>query len=373
MKVGIDARLWAETGVGRYIRNLVEELQSLDKKNEYVLFIQSSDYTQVKKQITRKNWKIVKADFRWHSLAEQIKYPAVLYKEKLDLMHFPYYSLPILYLKPFVVTIHDLIIHHFSTGKASTLPYPLYLLKRAGYEIVLHQAVRRAKKIIAPLQVTREDIKLSLKVNKNKIIVTQEGFDQKISDGEVSANLIKKISDSKYFMYVGNAYPHKNVNTLISGFNEFKQTIGDKNVKLLLVGKDDYFYKKLKTDSTNDTIIFLNGVNDIDLYWLYQNALAFVSASSMEGFGLPPLEAMGSTCLVCVSDIPSFKEVCGRAAIYFNPKETSDIAKKMHQIYTMNGNIKKHYIKEGEKRLENFSWVAMAEKTLHVYESCISV
>ena len=49
MRIGIDVRLWNETGVGRYIRNLVTNLSAIDKKNEYILFIRLQD---------AKNWKL---------------------------------------------------------------------------------------------------------------------------------------------------------------------------------------------------------------------------------------------------------------------------------------------------------------------------
>src|SRR5882672_11359440 len=129
MRIGIDARLWNETGVGRYIRNLVANLAQIDKTNEYVLFVKTGFKI---KDLGFKNdkWKIVETDIHWHTLKEQLLFPAVLNKENLDLMHFPYFSHPIFYNKPFVVTIHDLIMNHSLTGKASTFPYPLYLMKR---------------------------------------------------------------------------------------------------------------------------------------------------------------------------------------------------------------------------------------------------
>ena len=143
MKIGIDCRLWNETGVGRYIRNLVENLLVLDTKNEYVLFMRSEDSKKCKVQGARP--KIIEVDIRWHSVEEQVKFPQVLNKENLDLMHFPYFSVPIWYKKPFVVTIHDLIIHHFPTGKASTLPKPLYTVKHLAYKHVSAQAIKKAK------------------------------------------------------------------------------------------------------------------------------------------------------------------------------------------------------------------------------------
>ncbi|HEY9665002.1 MAG TPA: glycosyltransferase, partial [Allocoleopsis sp.] len=158
MKIGIDCRLWNETGVGRYVRNLVDQLLKIDKKNTYILFVQSKDYEQINSQCSRFNVQLVKVDIRWHSLEEQVKFPKLLEKEHLDLMHFPYFSVPIRYKRPFVITIHDLILHHFGTGKASTLPAPLYKLKHAGYKYVLSQAAKHAQTIIVPLETVKKDV-----------------------------------------------------------------------------------------------------------------------------------------------------------------------------------------------------------------------
>src|SRR5260221_5744530 len=94
-KIGIDARLWNETGVGRYIRNLVAELEKIDTKNKYVLFVLSKDKETVQSSIVNSKWSIAIADVRWHSVTEQIKLSRILKKENLDLMHFPYFSVPL--------------------------------------------------------------------------------------------------------------------------------------------------------------------------------------------------------------------------------------------------------------------------------------
>src|SRR5260221_7777815 len=180
MKIGIDCRLWNETGVGRYIRNLVWELQELDKTNEYILFVEDKATVQITNQelnITNNNWKVVRTNIHWHSLDEQIKFPRILNRENLDLMHFPYFSLPIFYKRPFIVTIHDLIILHYPTGKASTLPLPLYYLKQFGYQRVLAHAVTQAKKVIVPLNAVKDDLSQTFHVSEEKITVTYEGMD----------------------------------------------------------------------------------------------------------------------------------------------------------------------------------------------------
>ena len=172
MKIGIDCRLWSETGVGRYIRNLVSELSKIDAKTIYVLFALDKDISSIKHQVLGRNFKIVAVDIRWHTIEEQLRFPQIISRENLDLMHFPYISVPIFYNKPFVVTIHDLIPYHFPTGEASTLFLPLYKLKSLGYEFVISAAAKKAKKIIAVSNATKKEIVDHLKVDLNKVVVT---------------------------------------------------------------------------------------------------------------------------------------------------------------------------------------------------------
>src|SRR6185369_7835758 len=364
MRIGIDGRLWSETGVGRYIRNLVWELQNLDKENEYVLFVTTGFKIQ-DLRLKNKNWKVVETDIHWHSVAEQTKFPNILYKENLDLMHFPYFSLPILYAKPFVVTIHDLIINHFPTGKASTLPYPLYMVKRLGYKFVMDHAVKNSQKIIVPLNSVKEDVIKEFDIPKEKVCVTYEGVESRIKNQESRKNTKYEIPDTKYFVYVGNAYPHKNLDFLIDGFGEFKKEFTD-DVKLILVGKDDFFYKRLRgrIERENiENIVLKHSVSDEELFALYANATAFVSASLMEGFGLSPLEAMSSSCPVLVSDIPSFREVCQDSAFYFDPKSVESLSHALDNVLSLDSKKRQEHIKNGLARVNDFSWKKMAEET----------
>lgn len=397
MNIGIDARLWNESGVGRYIRNLVEQLLIIDRKNSYSLFVLAKDKENIKHQISNikkswkleiRNWKLIGVDIRWHTLEEQLRFPSVLYRESLDLVHFPYVSVPIFYNKPFVVTIHDLIPYHFPTGLATTLPLPLYKLKLFGYKFIISQAARKAKKIITVSNATKNEVVDHLKVNSNKIVVTYEGADSKISKIKYQISKIQ-IKNKKYFLYVGNSYPHKNLDNLIEAFDLLyhpEQVFGFESnrdsdfrrndIKLVLVGKEDYFYKRLKEKVKNmgleKSVLFYGEAADEELLALYKNALALIIASLMEGFGLPALEAMANGCLVLASDTPSLKEVCKDAAIYFDPYNVEDIAKKMKIIYSNDINHYSDILEKGLKRAKMFSWKKMAVQTLKVYENCSS-
>ena len=388
MRIGIDCRLWNETGVGRYIRNLVLNLQKIDKKNEYALFVLSKDYSSIISHLSSLISHLVKSDIRWHTIEEQLKFPAIINKENLDLMHFPYFSVPIFYNRAFVVTIHDLIINHFSTGRASTLSDTVYKLKLLTYKLILKTAAQKAKKIIAVSNTTKKEITDHLNIDSSKIVVTYEGVDSALQNSKVkSENSKLQFKNQKYFLYIGNAYPHKNLERLLKGFSAFCHPeasaegshkilrSAQNDTRLVLVGKEDYFYKRLKKTVQQmnlfKNVIFMQDVTDEELSSLYKNALALVLPSLMEGFGLTTLEAMANKCLVLASGIPSIREICGDAAIYFNPFDIKDMTQKMKDVYLNNIYYLSNKKEKGLERVKLFSWERMAQETLAVYEQSV--
>lgn len=366
MRIGIDCRLWEQTGVGRYTKNIVLNLQRIDPRNQYILFVRQEDYKKIQAIITSPKWKIIETNIKWHSLSEQLKFPQIIRKEKLDLMHFPYFSVPVFYNKPYVVTIHDLIINHFSTGKASTLFYPLYLAKRQAYKLVIERAAKRAQKIITPSNATKQEIMEHFKIHENKIDVIYEGSNLKSQESR-----IKNQEFGKYFLYVGNAYPHKNLERLITVFKMLLNEQSD--LKLVLVGQKDYFYQRLEKENLSDKIIFYGKASDRELVELYENAICLVAPSLMEGFGLPVLEAMSLKCLVFASDIPSFREVAGDTAIYFNPQDKNDIYLKLKEVLTIDEKQKQEKVEKAYAKSQHFSWEKAGEQTLNIYESSFSL
>ncbi len=371
MRIGIDCRLWSETGVGRYIRNLVENLLLLDRTNDYVLFVRSVECENIKRQVskTENKWKVVPVDFRWHTITEQIRFPSILNSQQLDLIHFPYFSVPLFYNKPFIITIHDLILHHHPSGEASTLPQPLYVTKLLAYKFIINQAAHKAQKIITVSHATKKEIVDHLGISDNKIAVVYEGVEEKFL--RESPNTTDR-QNAKYFLYVGNAYPHKNLNYLLIAFKEFSKCYPE--VRLVLVGKNDFFYNKIRR-RVNDlhiasSVQFLGDATDDELKILYKNAIALVMPSFMEGFGLPVLEAMANSCLVIASDIPVFRELFGDVPIYFNPFNTSDMTQKMTQCFNDLNHFSKRRL-EGLNRAKIFSWEKMSKQTLKIYNSVL--
>lgn len=348
MRIGIDTRLENESGVGRYIRNLLFNLNRLDSSNEYIQ---------------------IKPNIKWHSIKEQLVMPFLL-GNKYDLVHFPYFNVPIFYSGKYIITVHDLIVNTYSTGRASTLHPLLYWLKRLAYLFILKISIKRAEKIIAPSFSVKNQLIENYKLEPGKIPVIYEGVDNKLADAAGKIDVLNryKIKPCEYLLYVGNAYPHKNLEILLQAYDKIKQS----NLKLVLVGKYDYFYNRLIEKNMNKNIIFTDYVNDNELACLYSNALFLVQPSLMEGFSLPTIEAMARECPVICSDIPVHREVCLDAALYFESGNTQDLYEKIMKLLA-DKEIRSSLIQIGIERVKKFSWNTTALQTLEAYESCISL
>lgn len=360
MKVIFDARLYSQSGVGRYIKKLISHLARLDKKTKYIVYLIKEDFSSFKSP--GKNFEKRLVDIPWHSLREQILLPFLLTKEKPDLVHFPYFSVPIFYPGKFVVTIHDLTIDHFETGRASTHNLFFYKLKRLAYKIVMKRALKKAKKVIAVSQATKREIVDHYQIDPKKIIVTYEAAEFKVRPKPSEKPLISP----PYLLYVGNAYPHKNLERLFNVFNLLQLS----RLKLVLVGQKDFFYKRLEKSlsaSQKKGIVFFGFADDGELANLYTHASAFVFPSLMEGFGLPGLEAMAAGCPVLASDIPVLREVYRKAAVYFNPRNINDMTEKIREVID-NQELREKLKGAGFKQVKKYSWCKLARQTLEIYE-----
>lgn len=368
MRIGIDARFFGPIGkgLGRYTQRLVEHLEQVADDHEFVVFLRKENFDLFTP--TSPRFRKVLADFRWYSLAEQIKFPPLIRKESIDLMHFPHFNIPVLTPCPFVVTIHDLILLRFPTKRATRLNWLTYALKYAAYKQVIRMAARRSKKVIAVSKYTKQDILKAFNVESEKVAVTYEASDG-VEAGQLSIpgtlDLASHGITKPYFLYVGNAYPHKNLERLLHVFRNIK-TKG-LNAQLVLVGKPDYFYDRLER---SEDVIFYGFAKEEELAELYRNARAYVFPSLFEGFGLPPLEAMRYGTPVAASDATCLPEILGDAALYFDARDEDSMASAMIRIFN-DKELRDDLSEKGLVRVEKYSWRRCAEETYDIYLKAI--
>lgn len=438
--IGIDARFYGPIGkgLGRYTQEMVDNIIRIDKDNQYVIFLGKDNFQEFKTESppvgSAQGLKIKKvlADARWYTLKEQVLMPWLFWRERLDLVHVPHFNAPIFNFKKLVVTIHDLILVRFPTARATTLGPLMYKIKNLGYKLVIWLAVKRAKKIIAVSKYTKDDIVKHFKIRPDKVRVIYEGVanlaknrdtspQPSPSEGEgerVRLNdkdtLLGYNINNPFLLYVGNAYPHKNLEGLIKVFGEVEKDIGANyalkfknsqelkiknqttpnpslskeggesnkrfDLQLVLVGKEDYFYRRVKnyakelnlySDGKDSAVVFPGYVPDAKLEILFKNALAYVFPSFYEGFGLPPLEAMAKGCPVVSSDKSCLPEILGQAALYFNPDNKAEMEERILRIMK-DDKLRNELIQKGFSQAKKYSWREAARKTLEVYEDVLS-
>jgi glycosyltransferase involved in cell wall biosynthesis len=381
-RIGIDARfLGTETGIGRYVEELVKHLEQIaklrqedilrtDAENQFFIFLTEKNWD--KYNPCALNFYKIKADFRWYSWQEQIFFPFLIKKYKIDLMHFPHFNVPLFCPAPFVVTIHDLILLHYPSTRASTLgPFRFYL-KYVFYRLILKHAITNSKVIFVPSKFTKNDILNHFSVPENKIIVTYEA-NSLDNVKPAKKEFLKALKITKpYFLTVGNAYPHKNLKRLFSVFKKFNLE-QNKKFQLVFVGPNDYFYNQFKIfvnelGFKEDEVIMPGKVNDEELKLLYLNAFAYVFPSLYEGFGLPGLEAMSCGVPVVAADCTSLPEIYGNAAFYFNPTSDDEMFNALVRI-SEDKKLRNKLKENGFEIIKQYSWEKLSEKTLQNYKN----
>lgn len=356
-KIGIDARLYSQTGIGTYLKNLLYYLDKKELKNElFYVYLMPEDYDNFSFQ--NKNIIKRKVNESWHTFGEQFGFAIKLYQDNLDLMHFTYFSYPVLYFKKFVATVHDATPLLFKTGKASTKSQLIYRIKHFFFRFILKKQINRAVKIITPTQTVKKQLeKIYGKKISIKTVSISEGVNYQILKAKENTELSKKYTN--FFIYVGNFYPHKNVEKLVEAFKKV-----NKSYKLILIGPNDFFSSKILRcidTSESSNIILINNSTLPDLVFFYKNAKALIHPSLSEGFGLPLIEATYFNCPIIASDIKVFKELLGKSFLSFDPNSVEDITDKINKF--IENKPKFDY----KNLIEKYSFTRMTDETLNIY------
>lgn len=376
MRIGIDARFFGPfgKGLGRYTQKLIEGLERVDAENQYVIFLRRENWNDYLPK--RPNFKKVLAPFHWYTVKEQVMMPSAIAREKVNLMHFPHFNIPVFYSRKFVVTIHDLILLRFPTKKATTLGPLKYKIKELGYKLAISRAIRKAEKIITVSNFTKQDIVNYFKTSPDKISVTYEGVDLPEPDGQ-NQDVLKKYNISQpYILYVGNVYPHKNIESLLIALKKMDSSNHQelKDLRLVIVCKHDFFLQRAKEQAEKlgiaRKVTFTGYVPDSDLGLIYKNAAVYVFPSFYEGFGLPPLEAMAQGVPVVSSQATSMPEIMKDAALYFNPGNPDEIVELVKSVVSDN-NLRQKMAALGRELIKEYNWDTMAKETVGIYKNSV--
>lgn len=360
MKIAIDARI-LRTSTGRYVERLLHYLQEIDHENQYVVLLDKKDFDGWIP--TNPNFTKVQVDISNYSFKEQIAFPLLLARLKVDLVHFAMPQQPLLYFGRSVSTIHDLTLLKFKNYDDNAKF--AYDIKQLIFGGIVRFAATKSRLIITPTNYVRQDLVKTLHANPDKIVVTYESAEL-VTEGK--SDPITQLQGKPFIMYVGRMEPYKNIRRLIDAHQKLLQTHPD--LQLALPGKKDGNVQVIEQWARNKdckNVHFLGFISDNQLRWLYENTSAYTLASQSEGFGLGGLEAMSYSSPLVSSNATCLPEVYKDGAHYFDPTSVDDMATKIDDVLT-DQNLRAHLIAEGKKVIAGYSWKKMAEETLAVYE-----
>lgn len=376
MQIGIDIRNIGKERTGDEVVffNLVKNLAPIDTENKYQLFTDIRDLetlAKIKRDLgleNKNNFEIVsletKNKFSWNFWT----LPKYLRANPVDLYLTQY-------ITPFFVSkkIKILTIVH----DVSFCEYPqmiefsdLFFLR-----MLIPLSLKRADKIIAVSQFTRDEIIKHYKVAPGKIkyiynAVANNFLSKTFPQSELDKIREKYKLPKRFILYLGTLQPRKNIPVLIEAYSKIKQQLP--GVKLVLAGGKGHNYDHaidIKIQSytlTEDDVMFPGFIAEEDKKAVMLLAECFCFPSLYEGFGIPILEAFSANLPTIASHIPPHKEVAGDAALFFAPRNSDELSENIVKIIS-NKELRKALQGKEKDRLKLFSWEKTAKKMLSIF------
>ncbi|MEA2722437.1 MAG: hypothetical protein QOH59_208 [Gemmatimonadales bacterium] len=307
------------------------------------------------------NVRIIDLDAPIYSAREQVALPWSI-PRGTDLLWSPHYNIPLAWRGRLAVTVHDLAhlaVPEFVSG----------IHRRAYARFMFRSVARKADAIITVSNFTAGEFDRLVGLTGVRPEVIHSGVDRSWFEIPPSASPHPR----PYLVYVGNVKPHKNLGRLLEAFGQLASRI---HCDLLILGKNEGF---LGGDTSVRGIadrvgprVQLLGVLPQEMLRRYvRHAEALVLPSLYEGFGLPPLEAMACGCPAILSRMAALPEVCGDAAVYFNPLDPMSIADAIIRVLEEPG-LRDTMRCRGLARARQFTWESSAGRTLAVLEKALA-
>ncbi|MSR67403.1 glycosyltransferase family 1 protein [Candidatus Peribacteria bacterium] len=305
--IGIDGRFASGVGgLGTFTRGIVRALLQRSDPWNITLFVNSRSNEWLSDFSNSPRLSIVLAPFPHYSLSEQCRFPSIIKASGCDLFFSPHFIAPLFCPVPTIVTVHDLILHHY--------PNEAGLLRRLAYRFLFASSLRAATAIVTVSESTKRDLLKRHPDSERKLTVSYPGIDEglvRATENDISRVRQHYHLEKPFLLYVGNCKEHKNVPMLIEAFKQ--ASLPNTDLVLVCGGKEC------------ESLVLPEGVRKIsevrgeEFSAFYSAALALVTASLDEGFGLPMVEAMACGTPVLATTCGSIPEICGEHALLVEP------------------------------------------------------
>jgi glycosyltransferase involved in cell wall biosynthesis len=368
VRIGIDATTVSRhrTGVGNYIVELVRGLADLRSEHDFTVFASPEGEAEFEGLPGVRTLPIALASRGARLMWEQALLPGLVRRERLDLLHSPHYTMPLVRAGRSVVTFHDLT---FVTHPEWHVPS-----KRLLFPRMMRWSAGRASHLIADSESTRADMIRVLDVPPARVTAVPLGAGTEYTPAapaEVRAVCDRHgLEPGRYILYIGVLEPRKNIPRLVGAFARIADRVP--GVALVIGGKKGWMYdqifEQVQRSGLGQRVRFLGYVAHTDLPALYTGALVFAYPSWHEGFGLPVLEAMRCGAAVVTSNVSSLPEVAGDGALQVAPDDEDALAAALLRLAGDEA-LRTDLGHRARARAAAFSWHRCARETLRVYEA----
>lgn len=358
-QIAVDARMLCSSGIGTYLQNTLPRI--IERSDWHFVVLGDVAALEMYGCSNSRRCRVVPYTVPIYTLGQQWSLPRSMPRD-IDVFWTPHYDFALGVPGKLVATVHD--VGHLA------LPQVFRGIAKRTYATVMLQALRlRAVHIMFVSAFSRDEFHNLVGKPRAETVVYNG-----VNDAWKSAPWRDppQLYPRPYMIYVGNVKPHKNLKTLLAAF---QRIAGDVPHDLVIVGKREGFLTGEGNfgnliSALGSRVVFTGRLSDDEVKRYVAQASLLVLPSLYEGFGLPPLEAMAAGCPVAVSRSGSLPEVCGDAAIYFDPLDAAGMAESLRSVLT-DMSLADQLRVRGKVQVSRYSWDSCADKIVSVMSNLL--
>lgn len=366
MNIYVDGMFFLLSGIGRVYENVLRALIEADGVQRITTVVPDSRKRDFQGMFSSPRLDVRFVPYGQFSWEEFFLKGRVIhgFRPKPDLYYFPNFYAPFYFPGKYVVNINDLIPL-----------YPCYDIpqwKKETVRYLMRRSLQDAVRCICISRFTREEVLRMFPCDEKKLSVIHpwidEGFLEKANRAVEDE---PRAVEGDYLLFVGNRFVHKNLGTLVRALRLL--TTDYPRLRLVVAGarmrKVDDVDIAVKDLGMGEKVIEMENPPDSIVRNLYRHAKAFVFPSLVEGFGIPPLEAMAYGVPVVCSDIPVIREVCGDAARYAVTSDPSSFAAEIRNV--ISEQEPQRPVLRGKERVKLYRRETAVREYLKLFRECI--
>ena len=364
MRLYIDGLPFRHTGVGRIYENLLDGFSSAPEISSIYTLVQTA---RKKEFLERFPSRKIKATFAYFS-ADYREYffkgfRISSLKPAPDIHYFPFHNVPYFFGGKVISTACDVI----PITPFFSLPWHV----KQRFRIVFSHALGRSNRVICISEFTKSQVLDYFGGDPDHFRVIYPPLSLNLAGNTGAAAGDTPIVEGDYLLYVGNRHVHKNIRCLIDAFIRLAAEFP--GLKLVLAGHRmrvrDEVDEALEVCEYRDRVLIFTEATDREIDNLYCFAKVFVFPTLIEGFGIPPLEAMARGIPAVCSDIPVLRESCGDAAIYAKAGDAQDFARAIRNTLMVPRSPAE--VDAGRKRIAQFLPEKIVRQHIELFKECL--